>query len=63
LEATRRFRKAIRLDHLGENHQRVEVRHRYSAALSRIVISIKVDKDPLLPLSKLAAENCLVSAF
>src|SRR5260370_9177367 len=29
LEAARRFRKAVRLDNLGENHQRIEVRHRY----------------------------------
>jgi hypothetical protein len=32
LEAARRFRKAVRLDNLGENHQRIEVRHRYPSA-------------------------------
>src|ERR1700731_3761244 len=33
-EAARRFRKAVCLDNLGKNHERIEVRHRYPPAPS-----------------------------
>src|SRR5258708_26907324 len=33
-ETARRFRKAIRINNFGKNHQRIEVRHRYPPAPS-----------------------------
>jgi hypothetical protein len=38
LEAARRFRKTVRFDNLGENHQRIEVRHRYSSCSFRSLL-------------------------